>query len=201
MIFEKAFELFKRYGIRSVTMDDVAAECGISKKTLYHHFADKDTLVSTILDKMVNRSSQQCTLYQQKSENAVHEIFQSLVMLQEMFDGVNPVMMFDLHKYHQAAYKKLEDHKRRFLYDITRKNLERGIAEGIFRPEINVEIMTLYHLSTIANTFEQEVFRTHKFSLLDVQVEIMLHYVYGLATTKGMKLIEKYKKQMLAASQ
>jgi hypothetical protein len=108
---------------------------------------------------------------------------------------VNPVMLYDLHKYHQSAYKKLEDHKNQFLYAITRNNLERGITEGLFRPEINVEIITLLHLFTISMTFEQELFRRQKFSLVEMQMEIMLHYVYGIATQKGVKLIEKYKKE------
>lgn len=200
IIFGKAFELFKRYGIRSVTMDDVATQCGISKKTLYQHFEDKDTLVNSIMEQMIHRSEQQCTVDQRQSENALHEIFLSLQMLKEMFDGINPVMLFDLHKYHPSAHKKLEDHKQRFLYAIIKNNLVRGIAEGLYRPEINVEIITLLHLSHIANTFEQESFRMHKFSLLEIQMEVMLHYVYGISTTKGLKLIEKYRKQLLAFS-
>jgi AcrR family transcriptional regulator len=200
IIFEKAFELFKRYGIRSVTMDDVATQCGISKKTLYQHFEDKDTLVNSIMAQMINRSEHQCVVDLRRSENALHEIFLSLQMLKEMFDGINPVMLFDLHKYYPAANKKLEDHKQRFLYSIIKDNLVRGIEEGLYRPEINVEIITLLHLSHIANTFEQESFRMHKFSLLEIQMEVMLHYVYGISTSKGVKLIEKYRKQMLAFS-
>jgi AcrR family transcriptional regulator len=176
-------------------MDEVASQCGVSKKTLYQHFADKDTMVYTMLVQMITQSERQCGLYQQESENAVHEIFQSLDMLQEMFEGVNPVMIYDLHKYHQSAYKKLEDHKNQFLTTITRKNLQRGISEGLFRPEINIEIITILHLHTISITFEQDTFTRQKFSILQMQMEIMLHYVYGIATQKGVKLIEKYKKE------
>jgi TetR/AcrR family transcriptional regulator, cholesterol catabolism regulator len=198
LILKKSFELFGRYGIRSVTMDEVASQCGVSKKTLYQHYADKDTLVYTIMAQMITQSERQCGVYQVKSENAVHEIFQSLDMLQEMFEGINPVMLYDLHKYHQSAYKKLEDHKNQFLYSITRKNLERGVSEGVFRPDFNIEIITLLHLYTITMTFEQELFKSQKFSLVEMQMEIMLHYVYGIATQKGVKLIEKYKKERTA---
>lgn len=193
MILHNAFELFKRYGIRSVTMDDVAAQCGVSKKTLYLHYADKDTLVYTILEAMIRKSEEQCMVYQKHSDNAVHEIFRSLDMLQEMFEGINPVMLYDLHKYHQSAYKMLEEHKQRFLYLNIRTNLERGIAEGLFRPEINVEVITQLHIHNINMAFEQESFPRHKFSLLEMQMQIMLHYVYGLATAKGVKQIEKYE--------
>jgi hypothetical protein len=104
-------------------------------------------------------------------------------------------MIYDLHKYHQAAYKRLEIHKHSFLYNVTRKNLERGIQEGLFRSDINVEIITLLHLYTISMTFEQETFPREKFSLIELQMQIMLHYVHGIVSPKGMKLIEKYKAQ------
>ncbi|MCA0382440.1 MAG: TetR/AcrR family transcriptional regulator [Bacteroidetes bacterium] len=201
LILEKAFDLFKRYGIRSVSMDDIASQCGMSKKTLYQHFDDKDTLVHIILVHMVSKSESQCCTIEQKSENAVHEIFLSIDMLQEMFEGINPIMLFDLHKYHQMAYKKLNDHKQQFIYSITKKNIERGIAEGVFRADINVEIMTHLHLHTISMTFEQEMLPRQKYSLVDIQMEVMLHYVHGLATPKGVKLIEKYKQQRAAALQ
>lgn len=196
LISQNAFELFKRYGFRSVTMDAVAAQCGISKKTLYQHFEDKDKLVYTILHHMISKSEAQCAIYQQTSENAVHEIFQSLDMLREMFEGINPVMLYDLHKYHQSAYKKLEDHKHHFLYEVTRKNLERGVAEGLYRTDMNIEVITLLHLYTISMTFEQEAFKIQKFSIVEMQQQIMLHYVYGIATAKGVRQIEKYEKQL-----
>jgi AcrR family transcriptional regulator len=196
-ILEKAFELIRKYGIRSVTMDDVAGQCGISKKTLYQHFADKDTLIFTVMQNMIAHSESQCEKFCAQSENAVHEIFLSLDMLQEMFEGVNPVMLYDLHKYHQEAYKKLENHKNRFLYDVTYKNLQRGISEGLFRSDLNLEIVTVLHLYTISLTFEQELIPPNKFSLLEVQMEIMLHYVHGIVTQRGAKLIERYKQQRL----
>jgi AcrR family transcriptional regulator len=195
LIREKAFELFRRFGIRSITMDDVAGHCGISKKTLYQHYTDKDSLVYSVLEQMVKRSEAQCNVIAKESENAVHEIFLSLDMLRSMFGGVNPIMIYDLHKYHQAAYKRLEIHKHSFLYNVTRKNLERGIQEGLFRSDINVEIITLLHLYTISMTFEQETFPREKFSLIELQMQIMLHYVHGIVSPKGMKLIEKYKAQ------
>jgi TetR/AcrR family transcriptional regulator, cholesterol catabolism regulator len=152
------------------------------------------------LQHMISKSEAQCTIYQRTSENAVHEIFQSLDMLREMFEGINPVMLYDLHKYHQSAYKRLEDHKHRFLYDVTRKNLERGIAEGLYRTDMNIEIITLLHLYTISMTFEQEAFKIQKFSLVEMQSQIMLHYVYGIATAKGVRQIEKYEKRQAAVA-
>jgi TetR/AcrR family transcriptional regulator, cholesterol catabolism regulator len=194
-IIHKAYELFKRYGIRSVTMDDLAHECGVSKKTLYQSFEDKDTLVDNIVGEMIGNSQQQCSMYKVKAENAIQEIFLSMDMLQEMFEGVNPAMMFDLRKYHDKSFARVDIHKREFLSNITRNNLERGIAEGLYRPDIKVDIITQFHLATITLAFEQVMFSSLKYSVLDVNLEIMTHYLYGIASSKGVKLIEKYKQQ------
>lgn len=178
-------------------MDELAAHCGISKKTLYQHYADKETLVDTILVQMISRSEEQCLMFREKSQNAVHEIFLSLDMLREMFHGVNPVMLYDLHKYHQTSYKKLAVHKEEFLKNHIRQNLQRGIEEGLFRSDINVEIITLLHLYNITIAFEQEWYPRQQFSLLEMQQEMMLHYVHGITTSKGAKLIEKYKQNSI----
>src|SRR6188768_2422393 len=79
-ILYKAYELFKRYGVRSVTMDEIAGQCGVSKKTVYQFFEDKDTLVESIMTAMIDKSQKTCTLQQEAAENAVHEIFLSMDM-------------------------------------------------------------------------------------------------------------------------
>ncbi|HMP91999.1 MAG TPA: TetR/AcrR family transcriptional regulator [Phnomibacter sp.] len=195
-ILEKAIELFKRYGIRSVTMDDLANHCAVSKKTLYQHFNDKDTLVETMIVHMIDHAECRCQQDKQKAQNAVHEIFLSMDMLTQMFEGVNAALMFDLRKYHPQAFKRVDTHKREFLTEIVRGNLERGIQEGLFRPEINVDIITQLHMVTISIAFfEQMMFTSAKYSVLEVNLEIMTHYLYGLVTPKGAKLIERYKLQ------
>ncbi len=196
-IQEKAYELFKRYGIRSVTMDDIASQCGISKKTLYQQYEDKHNLVLSIVDEMVHRSETRCVSFIDSSQNAIHEIFQSLAMLQEMFSGVNPSLLFDLSKYHAPAFRRIDDHKHRFLHGTILKNLRRGIEEGIYRPELNVEIIALLHLHNISMIFEEDLLPRMKFSVLEMQLEVMVHFLYGIATPKGVKLIEKYKKNIL----
>lgn len=196
LILHKSFQLFRRYGIRSITMDEIATQCGVSKKTLYQHFEDKDSLVMTIMDAMIAKSETQCMADSRQCENAIHELFLSIDMLRQMFDGINPAMLFDLHKYHAKANARLEDHKRSFLSALTRSNLERGIAEGLYRPELNITIITHMHLQNIGMVFESsDQLGNHSISVYQWQTEIMLHYMYGIATAKGVKLIEKYKQQ------
>lgn len=195
MILTKSYDLFKRYGIRSVTMDEIAVQCGISKKTVYQSFSDKDSLVESIMDNNIRMSEQGCLQSQNKSENAIHEIFLSLDWMHEMFDGVNPALLFDLRKYHSSVFQKLEAHKRTFLTGIFKNNFENGIKEGLYRPEINIEILVPLRIHTMTLVFETDLFPTQKYTLYDIDYEITIHELYGIATEKGIAMIKKYQKQ------
>jgi len=114
-----------------------------------------------------------------------------------MFRNMNPSMLHDLEKYHPLGYRKFLEHKNKFLYDMIRKNIERGIKEELYRPEIDIEIMTRYRLEGLMLGFNTELFPSSKFNLVKLQQELLEHFLYGLATLKGYKLILKYKQQRI----
>lgn len=194
-IRQKADELFRRYGIRSVTMDDIAAQLGISKKTIYQYYADKDQLVDAVAIDEIKFSQDSCLRDSTNAANAIEEIFRVMEFVEVMFRNMNPAMLYDLEKYHPGGYKKFLEHKNKFLHDMIRHNLERGIKEELYRPEINVEIMTRFRLESMMLAFNSELFPPSKFNLVELQREIIEHFLYGLATMKGYKLILKYMQQ------
>jgi TetR/AcrR family transcriptional regulator, cholesterol catabolism regulator len=193
----KADELFRRYGIRSVTMDEIAAQLGMSKKTIYQYYADKDQLVDAVAVDEINYSQECCTKDAAASANAVEEIFRVMEFVEEMFRNMNPSMLHDLEKYHPSGFRKFLEHKNKFLYDMIKKNIERGIREELYRPEIDIEIMVRYRLETMMLGFNTSLFPTAKFNLVKLHQEILEHFLYGLATLKGYKLILKYKQQRI----
>jgi AcrR family transcriptional regulator len=194
-ILEKAHELFMRYGVRSVSMDDIAAQLGMSKKTLYQYYTDKEELVDAVLSEMLEKNRNECAAYRQDAENAVHEVFQAFGMIQEMFSNMNPSIVFDLEKYHPAVYKKLAHHKKVFMYQVIGQNLERGVKEELYRPEINVDVLTRFRIESMMLPFDSEIFPENRSRLVQIQEEILEHFLYGLSTVKGQKLIQKYKLQ------
>jgi TetR/AcrR family transcriptional regulator, cholesterol catabolism regulator len=196
-ILFKAFELFKRYGIRSVTMDEIAGQCGVSKKTVYQFFEDKDTLVENIMLDFINKSQQSCEKQQVHSDNAIEEIFLSMDMVQQMIEGVNPALLNDLRKYHSTAFAKLQQHKDDFMYDFVKKNIERGIVEGLYRSDIKLDIITSFYLHSITLPIEYDILPKSKYTIADLDAEITLFLLYGLANAKGIKLIDKYKQQRI----
>src|SRR5262245_47017564 len=113
-ILYKAFELFKRFGVRSVTMDEIAVQCGVSKKTVYQFFEDKDTLVEKIIEEVITKSREYCSDQTVHANDALEELFLSMKMTQQMIEGVNQAVINDLRKYHNSAYIKIEEYKNQF---------------------------------------------------------------------------------------
>lgn len=188
-----AHEFFLKYGIRSVSMDDIATHLGMSKKTLYQYFADKDGLVDAVLNIEIKRGQQDCGNCFEESKDAIHEIFLTMENIVEQFRNMNPTVLYDLEKFHFQAFRKFLKHKNEFLLEVIRKNLERGIEEELYRPEINVDVISKFRLESMMIAFNINVFPPRKYNLADVTLEIIEHYLYGLATLKGHKLILKYK--------
>ncbi len=196
----KADELFMQYGIRSVSMDDIAIQLGMSKKTLYQFFTDKDELVEAVVDKELMRYRLDCLDSNRRSRDAVDEIFNIMEQIADQFRNMNPMVLHDLEKFHVSSFQKFLNHKNEFLMDVIRKNIERGIREELFRPEINVDVLSRFRLESMMIAFNMFVFPPKKYKLVDVTQEIIEHYLYGLATLKGHKLILKYKQEKKSTS-
>ena len=188
----KAEELYMRYGIRSVSMDDIAAQLGMSKKTIYQYFADKDELVDAVVDAEIAHMQADCMECFNKSQNAIDELFITLDSVIEQFSNMNPMLLHDMEKFHHNAFQKFRKHKNEFLLRIIRTNLERGIKEGLFRPEMNVDIISKFRLESMMIAFDVNLFPTSRYTLAGVTKEIIEHYLYGIATLKGHNLIIKY---------
>ena len=194
-ILTKADELFMQYGIRSVSMDDIASQLGISKKTIYQYFADKDELVDAVVESDVKGMQSDCLNCNEEAQDAIHEIFIMMEQVVVQFRNMNPMVLYDLGKFHFNAHQKFMEYKNKFLFRMIRENIERGIKEELYRPEVNVDVMTKFRLESIMIPFNMAIFSPAKYNLADVTREIIEHYVYGLATLKGHKLIQKYKQQ------
>lgn len=192
-ILDTAFGLFRQYGTRSITMDDIANKMGISKKTLYAHFADKDDLVVNAISRELKMMQENCVTNRDKSADAIQELFLVMKTLEQLFRNMNPVVMLDLQKFHAKAYQVFQEYRNNYLHNTVQENLERGIKEGIYRADINVDIMTLFRVSSAMLCFQPEAFPVSGWDLSLVQRELLEHFLYGVASMKGYKLIEKYK--------
>lgn len=193
-IRESTTSLILKYGVVSVSMDDIANMLGMSKKTLYISFKSKDELVSAVVQNLIQKNQDYCNLALIGSMNAVDELFKNLEFLNEIFRPLNPSILFDLKKYHADSFELIQKFKNEFVLEKIRLNLERGIAEGLFRENLNVDIVSKFRLESVFIPFTYD-FSAQKYSLLEIEREILINYLYGLATEKGYKMIDKYLKQ------
>ena len=194
-IASKAEELFMQYGIRSVSMDDIANNLGMSKKTLYQYFADKDELVEAVVEGHITEVQGDCMNCRTNATDAIHEIFLTMEHIAEEFNNMNPMLVYDLEKFHFKAYQRFKNYKDKFLLQIIRNNIEWGIKEELYRPDLNIDVLSKFRIESILIPFNVAVFPPGKYNLAKTSEIMIEHFVYGLATVKGHKLIQKYNEQ------
>jgi AcrR family transcriptional regulator len=196
-IIDGADKLFCQYGFKSVTMDDIAKNLGVSKKTIYQNFKDKNELINILIhDRIVNQDLQmnKCVV---ESENAVQEVFIGMQDMDFFLATMNPMLFYDLQKYHQEAWLNFIAFKEKEIGKTVAKNLQRGIEEGFYRKELNIEIVTRMRLNQIDTIFTQNnLYDTTKYSLANIMVEITRHFLFGICNNEGLKLIHKYDKEL-----
>ena len=199
-IKEKADELFRRYGVKSVTMDEIASQLGVSKKTIYHSFKDKNELVDAVVEEMLERNKVYCVDSRNQASNAVQEVYLGMESLQEMLDKMNPSILFDIERGHPQTFKKFIEYKYNFLFQLMKKNVERGKKEGLYRSEINAELICKARIEMIMLAFSEEIFPKHQYSLVYIQQQLLEYFLYAMVTPKGYKLITKYQKERAGKS-
>ena len=196
-IIEESDKLFCQYGFKSVTMDDIANHLGMSKKTIYQNFADKNELVDILIaDKLGNQSCKMndCA---KNAKNAIHEIFLTIADIKELMGALNPKLFYDLQKYHPKAWLKFRNFKEKNLLITIHNNLKRGIEEGLYRSEINVDILSQLRLDHSSIVFqEHDHYTMNKYNIAQVIIEITEHFLYGISNEKGLALIATYKKEL-----
>lgn len=190
-----ANELVMKYGVRSVSMDDIAAHLGISKKTIYLYYKDKDELVDAIIESEIGRTTEICERDLDISENAVHEIILAMDMMVEIFRSMNPSLLFDLRKYHPKAFAKFNLHKTTYLFEVMKQNLVRGVREKLYRPNINIDIMARFRVESVFIPMAPEFHIGIKSSILEAEEQMIVHFLFGLVTPKGYEMVEKYLKE------
>ncbi len=196
-IKHKAHELFMQFGLKSVSMDDIATKLGISKKTIYQFYVDKDALVEDVIASIITHNQKCCEMDQQTADNAVHEIFLAMDFMMEIFRSMNPSLIFDMQKYYPAAFQKFSKHKNDYLYGVIKSNLERGLAEELYRSDLMVDVIARFRVESMILPFNPEFHTKVKLNLAAIEEEITLHFLYGMVSPKGYKLATKYHQERL----
>jgi AcrR family transcriptional regulator len=194
-ILESAEDLFLRLGVRSVTMEDVAREISISKKTIYQFFENKDHLVREIVEHHLKGEKEQFDAISVNATNAIDEIHQISGCMRQNLREINPTTLHDLRKYHPNAFELFTQFKREFILGNVVNNLERGIREGYYREDIDAQVLAIYRVEQVETIFDHKLYPRDRFEMTHVQMQLFDHFIYGLLTDSGRKLYAIFKEK------
>ncbi|MEP5613396.1 MAG: TetR/AcrR family transcriptional regulator [Cyclobacteriaceae bacterium] len=191
-IIQDAEELFVQFGVRSVTMDDVAREASMSKKTLYQYFDNKDKLVSEVALHHLDKETQEFLEIEATAQDAIHELFLVTMCLRKHVFKMNPSLLFDMQKYHAEAWGHYMNFKNTTVRGYIERNISRGIKEGYFRSEIDPKIISILRVEQVQLAFNNKIFPQKEFDFTNVQLQILDHFIHGLLTTAGRDRYEEH---------
>jgi AcrR family transcriptional regulator len=192
-ILHAAVELFMRNGIRSVSMDDIAAQLGMSKKTLYKWFDNKDQIVLAVMQQHLVQEQADCEKCFASGSNALEEMFNLMQWHKQMLSTVHPSIFYDLQKFYPQAWALFEQHKNTFILQKIIDNMRRGMAEGVYRPDLDVDVLARLRLAEIELIFNPTLFPPRQFDLQRLHTVTVEHFLMGVASLKGHKMINDYR--------
>ncbi len=191
-ILERSSTVFMKYGLKSVTMDDLCREIGVSKKTIYKYFEDKTDLVNSILRSKLELDKTKCDTCATDSENAIAELINTSRFVLEQFSRINPTVFYDLQRHYPSAWKMMHDHKWEFVLNNIRKNIIRGKKEKLYRDNIDPDIISRYYVSSMDNLMDGSVYPSPEFKTDQVLTEILRFHIRGLASDKGITYLKEH---------
>ncbi len=187
----KICEMFKSYGIKSVTMDDVARELGISKKTLYQYFKDKSELVGIILQREFEQKAKEFSKAMDNKPNAIEEVFGYFKVQMELLVNHKPNFMYDLKKYYPMHFEEFNKRKHSRMLDSILKNLKRGKKEGLYRKDLNEELITKMHIVRMESIMSSGLFSFEEIISPLFFSEAFKYHLFGIVSDKGREIVNK----------
>jgi len=190
-IIENASILFFQKGVKSITMSDIANELGISKRTLYEVFRDKEELLETCICCHMAKGDKAIEELAEHSDDVIDSIMRIYVQTLEEMRHMNHSVIFDLKKYHPSIYKKIEENQRENVY-LLLPLLNKGVKQGLIRNDVNFEIILWLVKSQFRALINDDFFPKDKYSLNDFIQVIILSFMRGISTSEGIKKVDNF---------
>ena len=190
-ILYKASEMFLNLGFKSVTMDDIAREIGVSKKTIYKYFDNKHSLVESVTNALHESSLELIEMIVSQNHNPIKENFEIKRVFKEMFKNASSSPVYQLKKYYPIIHEKTMEREVVAFSECLKENIERGIKEGYYREDIKVDLFAQFYIYLVFSIHENTE-ENHKIPLLER--ETLIYHTRAIATDKGVKELENQLK-------
>lgn len=197
-IVEKASELMLQYGIRTVTMDDISKDLGISKKTIYQYFKDKKDLVNTITELHLDIEKTRFESTACDGVDSVQELILISQCLRASMQDMKMNILNELQKFYPEAWKMYEDFKKNTMMCSITRVIMKGQEEGYFRSELDPELMAIVRMEQVQSfILNQNLYPKEKYTLAEAQMQLFDHFMHGLFTIEGHQLFNQYTTEKL----
>ena len=192
-VTESALKLFCQYGIKSVSMDDIARELGMSKKTLYQYINDKNKLVEEALNLAGEKDIEVLSIFKRQDLNAIEQFFEFKKIMEPHIGQYQPTMMFDLKKYYPALLNSFKEKQKGFILDAYTCNLLHGKKDGLYHDDINENIVARLLLAHHIFTFDDTngMFTASELRSIELFAEVFKYHFRGTCTEKGLQEVER----------
>ena len=196
-IIETAKDQFMRFGVRSVTMDDIARMAGVSKKTIYQEFSDKNQLVYETFESAIAQDKKMMELIPKYQDGVIEHLLGLSTFIRKRFSDFNPMVLNEIQRYFPQCWQLFEEFTNKHIVNEIIELLEKGKTEGVIRKELNSEIIALMRIEQMMLTFDPLKFPTSKYNQLELQLQIFEHFLYGIFTDKGKDAYQNQKETVL----
>lgn len=194
-ILHKAADMFLNLGFKSVTMDDIAMELGMSKKTIYAHFSTKLKLVQAATFYVLDNINETICTICSGNHNPIEEIFTIKSMVHDQLKNEKSSPSYQLQKYYPRIFKQVKDKQFDSLNLCIVENLKRGIEEGFYRSDINIDLITRFYFSGNMSLTNYELFPIETYNIMTLKDAFLEYHVRAVATEKGLKTLKNILKQ------
>lgn len=195
-ILTKAESLFFKYGIKSISMDDLSRELGISKKTLYQSVDNKKELVMQVFQNHAQKELEAVLNIRKEAADAIDEMIEVAKYVIPTLRHITPTLIFDMRKYYRDVWQMMETYNQQEIFKVIKENIERGIKEGIYREEFHADIIAKLYVGKTMVVIDEDIFPLKEFNKENLFKEHIQYHIRGIATSKGLKLLEKHFKKL-----
>ncbi len=192
-IIAKCTELFLRYGVKNLTMDDIARELGMSKKTIYQYVQNKSDLVKKVMQSYLDREVTVIEEVSKNAQNALEENVRMLTYMSRELQTFNASVFAELQKYYPDSYALFNEYREKVSLQHILKNLERGIREGLYRDDMNPEIVARIYVYALDILIDQQRFPSRRYHFYTLYMEFVNYHLAGILTEKGQKVLRQGK--------
>lgn len=190
-LLENVKSIFMRYGIKSVTMDDLCREMGISKKTLYQFVSDKPDLVKKAMTQEICSDQSSINSILEKNYGAIDELIEITRTMGEKLKNLHPSILYDMQKYYPESWEIMSKHRNGYIVQTIRGNIEKGQKEGVYRQDANPQIIALLFASKIELFADTSIYSHLGITPAEIYSESLTYHLRGIANKEGIKQLEE----------